>query len=316
MKAYALTASDRPAGLIDLPDPTAPEGGLVVRMLAASVNGMDIHQSSGALIGMMPHDLPTVIGRDVAGVVESVGAGRNDFGPGDEVIAFLPAMPPLKAGAWAELVALGPDAAVAPKPAEISFEAAAALPLAGVTARDAVEAAEIRAGETVVIAGATGGVGSFAVQLAAQRGARVVATAKGEDEVGYVRALGAAEVIDYGAQDVADALRKWFPDGIDVLIDVVNRGDAFDALAGLVKEGGRIATTLGTADADALAARGVRATNIMATPTPEKIADLAQQLAKGSLRIEVQQTFPLTDADSALSAFAAGTRGKLVLVAG
>ena len=83
-----------------------------------------------------------------------------------------------------------------------------------------------------------------------------------------------------------------------------------------MKEGGRIATTLGIADADALAARRVRATNIMATPTPEKIADLAQQLAKGSQRIEVQQTFPIADADSAISAYAAGTRGKHVRVAG
>jgi NADPH:quinone reductase-like Zn-dependent oxidoreductase len=160
--------------------------------------------------------------------------------------------------------------------------------------------------------GATGGVGAFAVQFAAQRGARVIATAiPGEDDA-FVRSLGAAETIDYRPSGLGDTVRRLAPDGLAGLIDAVSRGEAFMALAALLPHGGRASTTLGAADVEALAARGVRATNIMGTPTPEKLATLAEQAA-GTLQVPIQRTFSLADAPAALEAFAAGTRGKLVL---
>jgi NADPH2:quinone reductase len=109
-------------------------------------------------------------------------------------------------------------------------------------------------------------------------------------------------------------VRARFPDGVTVLIDVVNRGDDFAPMAALVRDGGRIATTLGAADVEALAQRNVRATNVMGTPTPEKLATLAEAAATGTLHVQVQRTFPLDRADEALQAFSAGTIGKLVLV--
>ena len=316
MKAYALTSADQPAALVDLPDPVAPVGGVVVRMHAASVNGFDVYQASGFLASMMPHDFPTIVGRDVAGVVTAVGEGRSDVAVGDEVLGFLPSTPPLKLGSFAELVAGGPDMVLTAKPAELTWEVAAALPLAGSTAHDAIHAVDPAEGETVVVAGATGGVGSFAVQLAAHHGAVVIATAKAGDEDAYVRSLGAHETVDYGAGHAVAALRARFPDGIDVLIDLVNRDEAFAAIATLVKKGGRIASTLGAADVDALAARGIRATNVGAKPTPERLADLAEHVAEGSIQVEVQQAFPLADAAAAIAAFGAGKRGKIVIVAG
>jgi NADPH:quinone reductase-like Zn-dependent oxidoreductase len=92
MKAYALTTADQPAALTELPAPEAPAGGALVRVRAASVNGMDIHQAAGYLVPMMPHDFPVTIGRDFAGVVEAVGEGRTDLAVGDEVLGFIPAM--------------------------------------------------------------------------------------------------------------------------------------------------------------------------------------------------------------------------------
>jgi NADPH:quinone reductase len=316
MKAYALTVPNQPAALADLPGPEARVDGALVRVRAASVNGIDVYQASGALAAMMPHDLPTVVGRDFAGVVEAVGDARTDVTIGDEVIGFIPSTPPLHVGSWAELVPAGPDVPLARKPAGISFDAAAAIPLAGVAALDAVHAAEIKDGDTVVVVGATGGVGSFAIQFAVQRGATVIATAKAGDEDAFVRSLGATETIDYATGDVVEALQSRFPDGFDVLIDLVNRGDAFTPIASLVRDGGRIATTMGTADVDALAARDVRATNVMATPTPDKLAWVVEHVAGGSVRVEVQETFPLADAAAATAAFAAGTIGKLVLKVG
>jgi NADPH:quinone reductase-like Zn-dependent oxidoreductase len=316
MKAFALTSTDQPASLVHLPDPVVADGGVVVRMRAASVNGFDVYQASGFLASMMPHDLPTIVGRDVAGVVEAVGAGRTDVAVGDEVLGFLPTTPPLKRGSFAEIVEGGPDMVLTTKPAGLSFELAAAIPLAGTTAHDAIHAVDIAEGDTVVVAGATGGVGSFAVQLAAHHGAVVVATARPGDEEAYVRSLGAHETVDYGTGDAVAALRSRFPDGIDVLIDLVSRDEAFAAIATLVKSGGRIASTLGAADVDALAARGIRATNVMGAPTTEKLADLAEHVDEGTLRVEVQESFPLPESAAAIAAFGAGKRGKIVIVAG
>ena len=317
MKAYALTTADQPAALTELPQPEVPAGGALVRVRAASLNGMDVHQAAGYLVSMMPHDFPVTVGRDFAGVIEAVGEGRTDLAVGDEVLGFIPPVPPLHAGTWTELIPAGQDVTLAPKPAGVSFEVAAAIPLAGATAIDAVNAVDVVAGDTVVVAGATGGVGSIAVQLAAQRGATVVATAKAGEEDAFVRSLGAAETIDYTGGAVADAVRARYPDGVDVLLDFVNRDPAaFTEMASLVGDGGRVVTTMGAADVAALTARGVSATNLMAVTTADKISEIAKQVEDGRLRVEVQRTFRLDDAAEATAAFAAGTVGKIVLTVG
>ena len=314
MQAFALVDPDQPARITDLPEPQLAPDGLRIGVRTASVNGFDVFQASGGLIGMMEHALPTVIGRDFAGVVEAVGSDRTDVGVGDEVLGFIPSTPPLHDGTYAARIVTS-NIIVARKPQQLSFETAAAIPLAGATALDAVDAVAIGSGDVVLIVGATGGVGSFAIQLAAQRGATVIATARAGDEDAFVRSLGASDTIDY-AGDVAEAVRAKHPDGISALIDMVNRGDDFGPMAALVRDGGRIATTLGAADVEALAQRDVRATNVAGAPTSEKLTTLAEAAASGSLRVEVQRTYPLDDAAEALQAFSGGTLGKLVLVVG
>jgi NADPH:quinone reductase-like Zn-dependent oxidoreductase len=316
MKAFALTTPNEPAALTNLPEPQVAADGALIRVHAASVNGFDVYQASGGLIAMMPHDLPTVIGRDMAGVVVAVGPERTDVSVGDEVLGFVTSAPPLHNGTWAELVAGGADLILARKPAGLGWEVAAAIPLAASTALDAVDAVDPGPGDTVLIMGSTGGVGAFAVQFASQRGARVIASAKPGEDDAFVRSLGASETIDYTQSGLGDTVRKLAPDGLTALIDVVSRGEAFMALTKLLGDGGRAATTLSAADVATLAERGVRATNVAGAPTPQKLASLADQAASGTLQIPVQQAFGLADAPAAITAFSAGTRGKLVLTIG
>lgn len=221
--------------------------------------------------------------------------------------------PPLHTGTWAELVAGGENLILARKPAGLSWETAAAIPLAASTALDAVDAVAPGPGDAVLIMGATGGVGAFAVQIAAKRGARVIASAKPGDDDAFVRSLGATETIDYTQSGLGDTVRRLAPEGLSSLIDAVSQREAFMPLAALLKRGGRAATTLGAADVEALAARGVEATNIMGAPTSEKLATLAEQAAVGKLSVPIQQTFPLAGVQDAIAAFSAGTQGKLVL---
>ena len=312
MKAFALSSADQPAELMDLPDPEPGDDRIVVRVRAASVNGLDLFQASGRFASMVPHEFPAIVGRDFAGVVEAVGSEWSDVEVGDEVLGHVPSLPPLHAGSFAERIGAA-SLVIAGKPPELSFETAAAIPLAGSTALASVDAIVIQPGDAVLIVGATGGVGSFAVQLAAQRGARVIATARPGDEASLVTALGAAETIDYGAGDLVAQVMDRYPDGVDGLVDLVNRGEEFAAAATLVRDGGRAATTLGAADVDALAARGVTGTNVRGMPTPEVLASLADDVAAGRLRVEIQASFPLTEVEAAIQAFSAGTRGKIVL---
>jgi NADPH2:quinone reductase len=316
MKAYALTTAGQPAALLDIPDPQAPADGLLVRVRVASVNGIDVFQAGGHLAAMMPHEFPSIVGRDYAGVVEAVGEAQTAYAVGDEVFGFIPPWPVMQGGTFTELVPVGSEMPLALKPAAVSFETAATLPLAAVTALDAVDATDVATGDVVLVVGATGGVGSIALQLATLRGATVIATAKAGGEEAFVRSLGASETVDYSTGEVATAVAAQHPTGIDILLDFVDREDAFTDMASLVRDGGRIATSMGAADVEAYAGRDVRATNVMGSPTDAKLADLAEQVAAGTLKVEIQRTFPLDEAAGAIAAFAGGTRGKVVVQVG
>src|SRR5262249_28616188 len=158
---------------------------------------VDVLIAGGLLRGFMEYDFPVIPGRDFAGVVESVGAGVTSYAPGDEVLGWFTG-PVLHDGTWAELTVVAESGFVTRKPAALGFHEAAALPLAGMTAHGAVAAVSGGAGTTVLVVGAGGGVGSFAVQLAALTGASVIATARPGDE-SRLLALGAAETVDYSA---------------------------------------------------------------------------------------------------------------------
>jgi NADPH2:quinone reductase len=288
MKAFALESADKPAALVTVPKPEVGEADVLVAVRAASVNGFDVYQASGFLLGMMEHALPTVVGRDFSGVVEAVGPSVREFAIGDEVFGFIPSTPPLKSGAFAEFVAGGQELVLAAKPADLDFHDAAALPLAGSAALDLLEAIDGHESDVILIVGATGGVGTLAVQLAAQRGMVVVATAR-PDEEAFIRELGAA------------------------LIDLVDQKDALMELAAVVRKGGHVATLLGAADVDQLATRSVTGHNVNAAPTADKLRLLGELAASGALRVPIQGVYSIDQAGDALQAFQQGTRGKLVV---
>ena len=307
MKAAVLPGSGSAPKIHSIPVPEPGEGEVRVRVYAASVNGFDLSVAGGRLEGMMEHRFPVVLGKDFAGSIDAAGAGVSGFAPGERVFGVV-TKPYLGDGSFGEFVTVPVEIGLARLPDGIEFETGAALGLAGTTARLAVDAAELGAGQTVLITGATGGVGAIAVQLAAQAGAHVIATAHGEEANRLVTELGAAEVVDY-TQDVAAQVRAAHSDGIDAVLHFA--GDP-GAVLPLVRDGGRLASTL-IMSPDEIPSDTVTVKAIYAVPTAQVLNGLADAVASGSLTVPVQRTYDLDDAPAALGAFAQGTLGKLVI---
>jgi NADPH:quinone reductase-like Zn-dependent oxidoreductase len=245
-------------------------------------------------------------------VVERVGADVTELAEGDEVYGYL-FKPVIGGGAYAEYVSAS-AAIVAKKPESVSFTEAAALPVPGLTAMDLVDAVDPKEGDTVLIVGATGGVGSYAIQLAAKRGARVIATARQANEA-FARELGATETVDHTRGDLLDAVRMTHPGGIEAIIDLVSNSEALSRIAGLVREGGRLASSVYAADVEELAMRGVEATNIGVHPDARQLGELSRMVDAGELTVRLERTFPLERAPEALDESRTGhVRGKIVLL--
>jgi NADPH:quinone reductase-like Zn-dependent oxidoreductase len=244
-----------------------------------------------------------VIGRDYAGVVERVGPGVSRHVVGDEVFGFLlHANPTVRSGSWAELIAVPEDFQVAPKPGNLKLAEAGAAPLAGIAALASLDALDLSEGETVLVVGATGGVGSLFVQLAAGAGAHVIAPSLPDDQE-YLQELGVRELLDRD-EDIPAAVRAAHPDGVDAVLDLVS----FTPDTSLLAEGGRLASPLGAAG------EGSGRTNVMAEPTAPNLERLAELLDGGGLRVPIQRSYELAEAGDALQAIpATHTQGKLAL---
>jgi NADPH:quinone reductase-like Zn-dependent oxidoreductase len=271
---------------------------VLVRVLASSVNPADAAVAGGMLKGMAEYVFPVTLGRDFAGVVEAVGPAVTRYRPGDAVFGYLGLRPDgsfvVHDGSWAEYLVVQEDFGVGRSPEGCDAVAVGATPVAGLTALAALDALELSAGDTVLVIGAAGGVGSFFVQLAADAGATVIAPGLPED-VEYLRELGADDVPDRNGD---------LPSGVDAVLDLVSFTP--DLAAPLVREGGRLASPLGAAG------DGPGRTNLMAIPSPENLARLAHVLDAGTLRVPVERTFPLAEAPAALQHLGAGhTQGKI-----
>lgn len=284
--------------LEEIPPPEPAEGEVLIRVRAASVNPIEWKYRRG----FAPRELPAVLGSDVSGTVEQSRARRaRDFVEGDDVFGFA------ASGAYAEL-ATGRPAALAKKPAGVSHEQAAAIPVAGLTAWQALfDYAGLERSQTALIAGAGGGVGHFAVQLAKRAGARVIGIGSTHNR-DLVLGLGADEYIDYTQQNVAEAAS-----GVDVAFDTVG-GEMTAALLATVRRGGVLITIASAPPADA-AERGVRAEAFSAGPNAEQLARLAELVARGELHVEIAETLPLAEIRRAHEQSESGhTRGKIILI--
>jgi NADPH:quinone reductase-like Zn-dependent oxidoreductase len=312
MRTIAEETFGGPIALIDLPTPEIGTGEVLIRVRAAGVNAFDWKVADGALEDQMKHRFPLILGFDAAGVIERVGADVTGLAEGDEVYGYL-FKPVIGEGTYAEYVG-APATIVAKKPVTVGFAEAAALPTPGLTAMDLVDAVDTREGETILIAGATGGVGSYATQLAARRGAHVIATARQTNEA-LVRRLGAAGTIDHTTEDLVDAVRMAQPGGIDAVIDVVSDREALGRISTLVNEGGRLASSVYAADVEGLARRGIGATNVSMQPDARRLGELSRMVDSGELSVRLDRTFPLEKAPQALEERRTGhIRGKIVLL--
>jgi NADPH:quinone reductase-like Zn-dependent oxidoreductase len=295
-----------------LPDPKLGPDSVVIAVKAAGVNPVDFKTRQGGLEGRFNHRFPLILGWDAAGAVDAVGPAVVDFAPGDAVMAYC-RKTEIAEGTYAEKVAV-PRTFVARKPERASFVEAAAMPLVGLTAWQALtEGLALEAGETLLVTAAAGGVGHVAVQLARALGAEVIGTASGPNH-DFIRALGATLAIDYRNRDVAAAIRERYPDGIDAALDVVG-GDGQAAARAALRTGGRIASivdpepTRGSAD--------VTGRYIFVRPDGEGLSELARRFDAGELRVEIADTFPLEHAAEAHRRLEGGhVRGKLVIKIG
>jgi NADPH:quinone reductase-like Zn-dependent oxidoreductase len=285
--------------LADVPVPDPGPGQVRIRVQASGVNPVDSSIRSGAMQAVFPTALPAIPGIDVAGVVDAIGEQVTDVAVGDPVVGWADR----PAGSYAEYALASQVAQI---PAGLSFASAATLPTAGEAAERGLDLLGVRAGDTVVIHGASGSVGTIAVQLAVARGATVIGTAS-EDNQDYVRSLGAIPVL-YG-EGLVDRVRAWSQQ-VDAVLDVAGQGALPDSI--VLRGGtGRIITISDPAAAN------LGVTFSAGTPKDWSTRDLAgwaELAARGDLTTTVAGTYPLERAADAQRVSQAGhVRGKLVL---
>ncbi|CAM5445539.1 NADPH:quinone reductase [Streptomyces spiroverticillatus] len=291
--------------IVEVPRPVPGPAEVLVRVRAAGVNPTDWwHRATGGLAG----DVPICLGWDVSGVVEAAGPGVTLFGSGDEVFG----MPrqPAPAGTYAEYV-LSPARHLVPKPPGLSHVEAAALPLAALTAWQAlVDTADLRAGQRVLVHAAAGGVGHLAVQIAKARGAHVIGTARSVNH-DFVRGLGADEVIDYTRTDFSEAAQN-----VDVVIDTIG-GDYGPRSLKTLSPGGIVVSLASPAEAhlaNRARALGLRAVFMITEADQAGMKEIASLAASHRLRVRVDTVLPLEHAAKAHEIGETGrTTGKIVL---
>lgn len=313
MQAVAVRKFRGEPELMELPRPEIQSGEVLVRVLAAGVNPFDWKIADGLFEGKRPHRFPLILGVDACGVVETTAPDARRFAPGDTIFGQF-FHDPIGDGTYAQYSTTPEKKGVAKVPPGVTPVQAAAVPTAGMTALDAIEALGLKPGATLLIVGAGGGVGSFATQLAATWGIRVIATAR-ESDAARMRSLGAAEIVDHTKAPVTTQLRSSHPEGVDGLLDVISDPPRFAELAGLVRPGGAAATTAYAADPSSLEGRKVRAVNIDMQPRADLLERVSAEIVAGRLRVPVESQVSLEEAPAAFTrARQLAGRGKTVIV--
>jgi len=308
MRAAAVRAFKAPVELIDLPARSPAGGEVRVKLDYAGVNPFDWKIVDGVLDGHRPHEFPLILGVDGAGTIDAIGPSVTAFRVGDRLFgSFL--HDPIGRGTYAEQVTVPVTNALLRTPDVLSSDRAAALPTAGMTALDALDTIGAVPGSVLVVVGASGGIGSFLVPLAASLGLHVVAVARRPSH-GRLLALGASQVIDAEAADGPAQVRAQHPRGVGGLLDLVGPAEAFRRWAGVVQNGATAATTVYAATP----VPGIRTVNINLQPRAELLDRLAREVVAGRLRVPLERTAALADAPTIVLEGRAGRlSGKTVL---
>ncbi len=289
--------------LEEVPRPEPERDEVLVRIKAASVNPIDYKIRSGAFA--KPEQLPMVLGRDMSGTIARCGTQVQDWEAGDDVFALLPG----NRHAYAEYVTIKASDAV-PKPQAVDHEHAAAAPLAALTAWQGLfDQGALQRGQHVLIHGAAGGVGHFAVQFAKVAGAKVTAVGSKEDAE-FLRELGADEIVDYKSERFEDRVRD-----VDLVLDLIG-GETRDRSWAVLKSGGTLVSTLGQPSKDKAQARNATGKGYMAQPNPQQLSEIARLIDEGKVRPYVQAVYPMQKvAEAQTHLEREHARGKTVLSA-
>ncbi|HLQ83657.1 MAG TPA: NADP-dependent oxidoreductase [Pseudogracilibacillus sp.] len=286
MKAIVIEQYGESKELIEkeLPIPEPEDNQVLIEMHATSINPIDWKLRAGYLKDAIPFEFPAILGWDAAGVVSEVGKDVTRFKVGDEVFA----RPAMENGTYAEYVAVDEEL-VALKPKNLSYQEAASVPLAGLTAWQClVDFGQIKSGDKVFVQAGSGGVGSFAIQIAKSFGAYVISTASGKNET-FLKELGVDEFINYQTTNFEEVVSK-----VDLVVDTMG-GDILDKSYEIVKEGGRLVSIAGQPDADKAKEYGITAESLWLNPNGAQLAELGQLMEEGKVKANIGHTYPLTE---------------------
>jgi NADPH:quinone reductase-like Zn-dependent oxidoreductase len=304
MKAVLIYKYGGPEELIytDAPIPTINPDEVLVKIIATSVNPVDWKVRAGH--GFPRKSFPAILGWDVSGIIEKIGADVHNFKVGDAVYGRPDVM---RDGCYAEYVAVS-AAELSPKPKKLDDLQSASIPLAGLTAWQGLfDHGKLAAGQKILIHGAAGGVGTLAVQLAKWKGAYVVGTASANN-IDFLKELGIDEVIDYKHEKFEEKLRD-----IDVVFDTIGGETQLKSLA-VLKPGGILVSTVGIKDMDAVKAKGITGVQYMALSVPSDLQQLAELADAGILKTIITEVLPLTEIRKAHELSEQGhVRGKIVI---
>src|ERR1700730_18398422 len=288
MKAVRLLEYGGELVFNDIPTPTIARNEVLVKIRSTAVNHLDLVEASGTARQILPIDLPWIPGHEFSGVVEQIGGDVAAFAPGDAVFGTTTGM-----GAYAEYVAVK-AAAVARKPSNLSFEEAASVPVASQTAWEGIFThGHLEKGQTILVHGGAGAVGAYAVQLASHTGARVIATASGDDEA-YLKSIGASRVINYREAQFEKVLRE----KVDVVFDLVG-GDSQKRSFPVLKEGGHLVSAVQPVSQEEAAKHRVTGAMMRLAPSGDVLGSIARLLEERTIRPDVATVYPLQDAAQA-----------------
>lgn len=297
--------------LEEFPDPTPLAQEVQIAVHYSGVNPVDWKICAGMLKGRIPHEFPIILGWEASGVVTAVGPESSKFKVGDEVYTYC-RKPIIKWGAYAEYLVVD-EQHVALKPKNISFAQAAGIPLAALTAWQALhDVAQIKNGESILIHAGAGGVGGFAIQFAALSHAKIYTTARKKNH-SYVHKLGAIKAFDYSQEDFASSLLKLEPDGVDIVFDTVGGKTLQDSLA-VLKKGGRVIGIVEKVDPDLASQYEVFFSYVFVAPNGDQLKTIAELIENGDVIPLPTEEIPLEKAAVAHEKLRDGhTVGKVVL---
>jgi len=312
MRAVAVSRFHAPPELMELPVPSIGPAELLVRVAFAGVNPLDWKIGEGFYDGSRPHVFPLILGVDAAGHVEAIGSGVTRFRVGDRVFGqFLHS--PVGTGTYSDYTTVPEEIALGRVPKEMRMDEAAALPTAGMTALACLDALALAPGASLVIVGASGGVGSYATELASAQGLKVTAVAR-TTSAARLGSLGAERVIDPSGGAALATVSATHPGGVDGLLDAMSDTAAFNRWTTLVRRGGAAAITTHSADLEALKRSGIRGGNVDLEPTSNLLDRLTREVVDRHLKVPVERRVRLAEAPAVLAELRAGRgSGKTVV---